>query len=101
MSRSSRREVFCTKVTLKSFAKFTRKLLYLRKLQDACDSITKETPVQVFSCGFSEIFRGIFLAGHLEMATSECSLFYDFSEKKTFNCKLKGNTFTSLNSSFI
>ena len=34
-------------------------------------------------------------------ATSECSLFHDFSEKKTLNCKSEGSTCTSLNWSFI
>ena len=84
MLGSSCLEVFCKKVTLKSFAKLTATPVpesFLRTLQDTCD---KETPEHVFSCEFSEIFRGNFFAGHLRMATTEYSLFHDFSEKITF-----------------
>ena len=94
MLGSSRPQVSCEKITLKCFSKFTGKHLcrspfFLRKLQNACDFIKKETPENVFYCEFSEIFRGNFFTGHMRTATSECILlstliymFSDFSEKK-------------------
>ena len=61
------------KVALKNFAKFTGSICagvsFLRKLQDAHKS--------------SETFRGNFFTGDLRTATSERSLFHDYSEKKT------------------
>ena len=83
MLGSSRPEVFCKKVALKSFAKFTQGntcagVSIVKKLQDTRDFINKETLAHVFSCEFSEIFRGNFFAGHLQTATFEDSLFHDF-----------------------
>ena len=49
-SRTSRSKVFSDKSVLKNFAKFTRKHL--------CWSLKKKnTPTQVFSCEFCEIFK--------------------------------------------
>ena len=54
-TRSSRPEVFCKKVVLRNFAKFTGKQLCQRP--QACIFIKKETLAQVFSCEFCEIFK--------------------------------------------
>ena len=43
----------------------------------------------MFSCEFSEICSCNLFAGHMEMATSECSLFHDFSEKKHYTINQK------------
>ena len=73
MLGSSCPEVTCKKVAVKNFAKFTGNtcagVSFLTKLQDTCK--------------FSKIFRDNFFSGHLQMVTSECSLFHDFSGKKT------------------
>ena len=101
MLGSSHPEVFCKKVTLKHLCWVS----FLRKLQDSCVFINNETTGHMFSCEFSEIFRGNFFATHQQMATSECFLFRDLSQRKHFksnnNCKSKGNTCTSLKRSFI
>ena len=34
-------------------------------LREACNFIKKETPTQVFSCEFSEVFKNIFFTEHL------------------------------------
>ena len=57
---------------------------FLRKLQDACK--------------FSKIFKSNFFAGHLQTATSDCSLFHNFQKRKPYfksnsNCKSKGNVY--------
>ena len=59
--RSSRLEVFRKKDVLRNFAKFTGK-----QLPEACNFIEKEkeTPAQVFSCGFSEISKNTFFTEH-------------------------------------
>ena len=63
VDRSSRLEVFCKKGALKNFAKFTGKhwygSLFYNKVAacKACNFIKKENPINVFSCGFHEIFK--------------------------------------------
>ena len=56
-ARSSRPEMFCKRVTLRTFAKFTgntcARVSFLINLQFiACNFIKKETLAQVFSCEF-------------------------------------------------
>ena len=63
--RSSRPEVFCKKVVLKNFGKFTGKhlcqSLYFDKVAgQASDFIKIETLAQVFSCEFSKISKNTF-----------------------------------------
>ena len=59
--RSRRPKVLCEKDVLKDFAKFTGKhlcqILFLDKVAGLCNFIKKETPAQVFSCKFCEIFE--------------------------------------------
>ena len=50
-------EVFCKKVVLRNFAKFTRKHLCQSQ---ACNFIKNETLEQVFSCEFCEISKNTF-----------------------------------------
>ena len=62
-------EMFCKKGVLKSLAIFTgehlcRRLLLI-KLQ-AC--VRKETPTQVFSCEYCEIFKNTYFEEHLRTA---------------------------------
>ena len=109
MLGSSCPEVFGKKVTIQSFAKFTETFfhlfqrLFLIKLQDICNFVDKETPAQIFSYEFSEIFRVNRFAWHMWMTTSKCSLlsnviymFSDFSEKKRLNSRSKRKTCTSV-----
>ena len=63
--RSSRPEVFCKKVVLRNFGKFTGKhlcqSLYFDKVAgQASDFIKIETLAQVFSCEFSKISKNTF-----------------------------------------
>ena len=60
--RSSRPGEFCKKGVLKNFAKLYRKtpvseFFLSSELQTECNFIKKETPIQVFSCEFCEIFK--------------------------------------------
>ena len=48
--------VFCKKVVLRNFTKFTRKHLYHSLFKD-CNFIKKETLAQVFSCEFRQIAK--------------------------------------------
>ena len=62
VDRSSRLEVFCKNGVLKNFAKFTGKNLYGSLFFDkvvACKSatLTKEDPINLFSCEFCEVFK--------------------------------------------
>ena len=67
MKRSSHPEVFCKKVVLRNFAKFTGKdlcqSLFFNKVAslETCNFIKKETSAQVFSCEFCEISKNTFL----------------------------------------
>ena len=56
--RSCRLEVFCKKMFLKISPK-------------GCNFIKKETPANVFSCEFGEIFKNTYSEGHLQTAASE------------------------------
>ena len=66
--RSSRLDVFCRKIVLRNFAKFTGKHLCQGVFFDkvaglrpkACKFIKKEILVQGFSCEFYEIFKNTF-----------------------------------------
>ena len=91
MLGSSHPEVFCKKVTLRSFAKFIGKhlcqSLFFKKVAGSLKRFQ-----HVFSCEFSENCRGDFFADHMQMATSECSLFHNFSEKKRSNWESKRET---------
>ena len=73
--RSSRPDVFCKKVVLRNFAKFTGKHVYqslfLIKLPEACNFIKKETMAQMFSCEFCEISRNTFSYRAPPVAASE------------------------------
>ena len=64
-SRSIRPDLFCKgcvqKVSQNSQEKTCARVSFLIKLQaSTCNFIKKETLVQVFSCGFCEIFKNIF-----------------------------------------
>ena len=52
--------------------------LLLKRLQHMC-----------YAVNFPKFSGEILFAGHLQTATSECSLFHDFSEKKTFILKAR------------
>ena len=52
----------------KNFAKFVGKCLYWSLF--FCNFIKKETPTQVFSYEFSEIFKNIFFTKHLRATAS-------------------------------
>ena len=56
--RSGRVDVFCKKSISKNFRKFTGKHPCWRP--EAYKFIKKDTPAQVFSCEFSEIFKNTF-----------------------------------------
>ena len=62
LSRNSRPEVFCEKVVLRNFAKFTGKHLcpsffFIKVAGATCNFIKKKTLAQVFSCEFCEISK--------------------------------------------
>ena len=59
-------ELFYKKGVLRNFAKFTGKHL------EACKFIKKETPAQVFSCQFFEIFKNTFFTNFLS-GISDCN----------------------------
>ena len=40
------------------------------RLIKACDFIKKQTPTQVFSCEYCEIFKSTYFDGHLQTAAS-------------------------------
>ena len=46
-------------------------MVHLSKRPQVCNFIKKETPTQVFSCEFYEIFKDNFLTEHLQ-ATVSC-----------------------------
>ena len=52
-NRTSRPKVFCEKVVLRNFTKFTGRHLW----PEACNFMEKEALAQVFSCEFCEIFK--------------------------------------------
>ena len=58
LDRSSRLEVFCRKVALRNFAKFTGKHLYQSLLFNKVAGL--KTLAQVFSCEFCEISKNTF-----------------------------------------
>ena len=70
--RSSRPEVFCKKVVLRNFAKFTGKQLCQRP--QAYIFIKKETLAQVFSCEFCKISKNTFLCRTPLVAASDMLL---------------------------
>ena len=55
----------CKKVVFKHFVKLTGKNLFLFLFLQAYNVIKKETPSQVFSCQFCDIFKNIFFIEHL------------------------------------
>ena len=55
----------CKKVVFKNFVKLTGKNLFLFLFLQAYNVIKKETPSQVFSCQFYDIFKNIFFIEHL------------------------------------
>ena len=69
--KSSRLQMLYKIGVLNNFARFTGKhlrwSLFLNKVgrSQACIFITKETPTQVSSCEFYEIFKNTFLTEHL------------------------------------
>ena len=65
--RSSRPEVFCKKIVLRNFTKFTGKHLCqsLFIKSEACNFIKKETLAQVCPCEFCEISKNTFFIEHL------------------------------------
>ena len=77
--RSSRPDVFCKKVVLRKFTKFTGKhlhqSLYFNNVAglrpEACNFIKIEALVQVFSCEFCEISKDIFSYRTPSVAASE------------------------------
>ena len=63
------------KMFFKNFAKFTGKQIYRISFFDkvaiaGCNFIKKETPIQMFSCEFCEIFKNTFLPEHLQTTAS-------------------------------
>ena len=68
--------MFCKKGVLENFAKFTGKntcvrVSFLIKLQaSGLQLIKKETLVQVFTCGFCEIFKNAYFYRTLPVAAS-------------------------------
>ena len=80
-SRSSWPEVFCRKVVLRNFSKFTGKhmcqrLFFNKVVGLACNFIKKETLVQVFSCEFWEISKNTFFTEHLRWLLLKFSHWY-------------------------
>ena len=69
-SRSSGPEVFCKKVVLRNFTKFTGKHVPESQF---CNFIKKEALEQVFSCEFCEISKNTFLHRTPLVAASELS----------------------------
>ena len=73
--RSSHRRCFIKKAVLKHFAIFTWKhlcwSLFLIKLQPfRSATLLKETPTQLFSCDYCEIFKNTYFEEHLGRAAS-------------------------------
>ena len=68
--RSSHRMCSVKKDILRSFAKFTWKHLYRSLFINKILEIKKETPTQIFSCEFNEIFKNTFFTEHFWMAAS-------------------------------
>ena len=70
-------EVFCEKGVLRNFAKFTGKhlsqgLFFTKSCRSqACNFIKKESPAQMFSCGFCEFLRTPFFYRTPPVAASE------------------------------
>ena len=69
MLRSSPFRCSMKRGVLKNSVKFTGKHFYwsliFNKVATACSFIKKETPVQVLSCEYCEIFKNIFFREHL------------------------------------
>ena len=61
--RSSRPEVFCEKVVLKIFAKFTGK--HLCHSLFSATLLKKKAQAEVFSCEFCGIFKSTFFTEHV------------------------------------
>ena len=63
---------------LKNFAKFEKthptQILFFSKALDPYHAILikNETPAQVFSCKFREMFKNIFFTEHIRVAASVC-----------------------------
>ena len=77
--RSSRPDVFCEKVVLRNFAKFTGKhlcqsLSFNKVAGAACNFIKKETLAQAFSCEFYEMSKNTSFYRTPLVATSELGL---------------------------
>ena len=76
--RSSHLEVFCKKVVLRNFAKFTKKhlcqsLFFNKIARLVCKIIKKKTLAEVFSCEFCEISKKTLFTEHLRANASEHS----------------------------
>ena len=74
--RSSRTEVFCKKVILRNFKKFTGKhlcqsLFFNKVAGSTYNFIKKETLEQVFSCEFCEISKNTFFCRAPPVAASQ------------------------------
>ena len=59
------------KSVLKNFGKFAEKTLSSLKLPEDCNSIKKETPAQIFSYQFCEVFKSTYFAEYLQIAASQ------------------------------
>ena len=73
--RSSHRMCSIKKDVLKIFSKFIRQhlccCLFLIKLQTwRPATLSKETPTQVFSCGYCKVFKNTYFEEHLRTAAS-------------------------------
>ena len=86
--RSSHLRCSIIKAVLKNFAIFTGKYLcwsfFLIKLQDSRPiTLLKETPTQVFSCEYYNIFKNTYFEKHLPTAASvNWKIFYRATENK-------------------
>ena len=67
--------MFCKKSVLKNFGKFAEKNASVGfsslKLPEDCNSIKKETPAQIFSYQFCEVFKSTYFAEYLQIAASQ------------------------------
>ena len=88
--RSGHQTCSMKKGVLRNFTKFTGKHL-CRTLffkPKACNFIKKETPAQMFSCEFCEIFRNTFFTEHLWKTASIFLISFDVSFKVIDSKKL-------------
>ena len=63
--RSSRPEVFCKKVSLKNFTKFTRRYLWNKLKINFKMNLTIDSSTVMFSCQSYEIFKSTYFLEHL------------------------------------